>query len=102
MLGLKEMYSINEQDLVICLISGGGSALMPCPINEISLAEKQKITELLISRGPAIQEINTVRKHLSRIKGGRLGKFFFPAQVVSLNIPDVVGNLAMFESFKQI
>lgn len=92
MLALKDQYSINEKDLVICLISGGGSALMPCPIKEISLADKQKINDLLIAGGPAIQEINAVRKHLSRIKGGRMGKFFSPAQVISLIISDVVGN----------
>ena len=92
MLALKDRYSINEKDLVICLISGGGSALMPCPVEGISLADKQRINDLLIVGGPTIQEINTVRKHLSRIKGGRMGKFFFPAPVVSLIISDVVGN----------
>lgn len=92
MLALKDRYSINENDLVICLISGGGSALMPCPVDEISLKDKQEMTKLLIESGPAIQEINAVRKHLSKIKGGRLGKFYSPAQVVSLIISDVVGN----------
>lgn len=92
MLALKDHYSINEKDLVICLISGGGSALMPCPVEGISLADKQKINDLLITGGPTIQEINTVRKHLSGIKGGRMGKFFSPARVVSLIISDVVGN----------
>ncbi|MCX6580884.1 MAG: DUF4147 domain-containing protein [Candidatus Aminicenantes bacterium] len=92
MLGLKDQYSINEKDLVICLISGGGSALMPCPVEGISLADKQRINDLLIVGGPTIQEINAVRKHLSRIKGGRMGKFFSPARVVSLIISDVVGN----------
>ena len=92
MLSLKDQYSINEKDLVICLISGGGSALMPSPVEGISLADKQRINDLLIVGGPTIQEINTVRKHLSRIKGGRMGKFFFPAPVVSLIISDVVGN----------
>ncbi len=92
MLALKDHYSINEKDLVICLISGGGSALMPCPVVGISLADKQKINDLLIAGGPTIQEINTVRKHLSKIKGGRMGKFFSPAPVLSLIISDVVGN----------
>ncbi|MCP5106536.1 MAG: DUF4147 domain-containing protein, partial [bacterium] len=54
---LKDQYSINEKDLVICLISGGGSALMPSPVDEISLRDKQEITKLLIEKGPAIQEI---------------------------------------------
>lgn len=92
MLALKEQYNINENDLVISLISGGGSSLMPGPVDEISLADKIVLTRLLIKGGPAIQEINAVRKHLSKIKGGRLGKFFAPARVVSLIISDVVGN----------
>jgi glycerate 2-kinase len=92
MLALKEQYEINENDLVICLISGGGSALMPCPAAGIDLGDKQEMTELLIKRGPSIREINAVRKHLSRIKGGRLGAFFAPARVVSLILSDVVGN----------
>jgi hydroxypyruvate reductase/glycerate 2-kinase len=92
MLALKDKFSINENDLVICLISGGGSALMPCPVAEISLEDKQEMTRLLIEKGPSIQEINTVRKHLSKIKGGRLGKFFSPTRVVSLIISDVIGN----------
>lgn len=92
MLALKEKYSINENDLVICLISGGGSALMPCPVDEISLQDKQEITKLLVSCGATIHEINAVRKHLSKVKGGRLGKFFSPATVVSLIISDVIGN----------
>jgi glycerate 2-kinase len=92
MLGLRDQYSINKNDLVICLISGGGSALMPCPVDEITLKDKQQITKLLIERGPTIQEINAVRKHLSKIKGGQLGKFFSPGPVISLIISDVIGN----------
>lgn len=92
MLALKERYYINESDLVICLISGGGSALMPCPIDEISLRDKQSITELLLSSGAAIDEINAIRKHLSKIKGGRLGHFYSPATVISLILSDVIGN----------
>jgi len=92
MLALKEQYSIDKNDLVICLISGGGSALMPCPAAEITLIDKQQMTKLLIERGPTIQEINAVRKHLSKIKGGRLGKFFSPTPVISLIISDVIGN----------
>jgi len=92
MLALKDRYSIDKNDLVICLISGGGSALMPCPVDEITLEDKQQMTKLLIERGPTIQEINAVRKHLSKIKGGQLGKFFSPAQVISLIISDVIGN----------
>jgi len=92
MLELKECYSINEDDLIICLISGGGSALMPCPVDEVNLDEKQRVTELLLRSGAAIHEINTVRKHLSKTKGGGLGQFYSPATVVSLILSDVIGN----------
>ncbi|MCU0287723.1 MAG: DUF4147 domain-containing protein [Acidobacteria bacterium] len=92
MLALKDQFSINENDLVICLISGGGSALMPCPADGISLEDKQEMAGLLIKKGPSIQEINAVRKHVSKIKGGRLGKYFSPTRVVSLIISDVTGN----------
>lgn len=92
MLALKERYSINENDLILCLISGGGSALMPYPVSEIALADKQQITELLLSSGAEIAEINAVRKHLSQIKGGRLGRFYSPATVVSLLLSDVTSN----------
>jgi glycerate-2-kinase len=91
-LALRERYSVNENDLVICLISGGGSALMPYPVDEVSLEDKQRITELLLSSGAEIDEINAVRKHLSQIKGGRLGHFYSPATVVSLILSDVIGN----------
>jgi len=92
MLALREQYSINKNDLVICLISGGGSALMPCPADGITLEDKQKITKLLIRCGATIHEINAVRKHLSGIKGGRLGLYFSPARVVSFILSDVIGN----------
>ncbi len=92
MLALKQRYAVNENDLVICLISGGGSALMPCPVEEVGLKDKRSITELLLRSGAAIDEINAVRKHLSCIKGGRLGHFYSPATVVSLILSDVVGN----------
>ncbi len=92
MLALKQRYSIGENDLVICLISGGGSALMPYPVSAISLKDKQRITELLISSGAAIAEINTVRKHLSQIKGGQLGAYYAPTTVVSLILSDVIGS----------
>jgi len=92
MLALKRRYSIDENDSIICLISGGGSALMPCPVDEVSLRDKQKITELLLGSGAEIDEINIVRKHLSKIKGGRLGNFYSPATVISLILSDVIGN----------
>jgi len=89
---LKQDYSISRNDLVICLVSGGASALMPCPVDGVSLEDKQKTTELLLRCGANIREVNTVRKHLSQTKGGRLGVFFSPATVVSLVISDVIGN----------
>ena len=92
MLALKQHYSIRKNDLVICLISGGGSALMPYPVQGISLHDKQTITELLIHSGAEIAEINVVRKHLSGIKGGQLGAYFAPATVISLIVSDVIGN----------
>jgi glycerate 2-kinase len=92
MLWLKDKYSIGRDDVIICLISGGGSALMPCPTAGVRLADIQKTTELLLACGTEIAQINSVRKHLSDIKGGRLGLYFSPAQVISLIISDVIGN----------
>lgn len=92
MLAMKDDYSIDKHDLIICLISGGGSSLMPYPVNGVSIEDKQKITDLLIKCGAEIREINIVRKHISRIKGGQLGKYFSPTPVISLIISDVVGN----------
>jgi glycerate 2-kinase len=92
MLALKERNAINKDDHILCLISGGGSALLPCPAPGISLEDKRDMTGLLLKCGANIYEINTVRKHLSNIKGGRLGKFYSPAKIVSLVISDVVGD----------
>jgi glycerate 2-kinase len=92
MLALKDRYKIGKNDIVICLLSGGGSALMPYPVDGISLKDKQRITQLLIGSGAKIDEINVARKHLSRVKGGRLGDFYSPARVISLIISDVIGN----------
>ncbi|MEA3398310.1 MAG: DUF4147 domain-containing protein [Patescibacteria group bacterium] len=92
MLELKNKYKINKKDLVICLISGGGSALMPCPVEGIKLKDKQLTTQLLLESGADIREINIVRKHLSKAKGGQLAVHFAPAQVVSVIISDVVEN----------
>ena len=82
----------DSATLVVCLISGGGSALLVAPHKDISLAEKQEITELLLKAGANIQELNTVRKHLSRIKGGRLAEIAYPARVLSLILSDVIGD----------
>ncbi|MBI4332284.1 MAG: DUF4147 domain-containing protein [Chloroflexi bacterium] len=92
MLALRERYSINGNDLVICLISGGSSALMPCPVDGVRLEDKQGITRLLLGSGASIHEINVVRKHLSKTKGGGLGHSYSPAAVVSLILSDVIGN----------
>jgi hydroxypyruvate reductase/glycerate 2-kinase len=91
-LELKEKYSINENDLILCLVSGGGSALLTYPVENITLDDLRQTTELLLVGGVEITEFNTVRKHLSRVKGGRLGEFFKPAQVISLIISDIIDN----------
>ena len=82
----------GESDLLLCLISGGASALLPLPADPITLPEKQETTRLLLASGASIHEINTVRKHLSAIKGGRLAKIAAPASVLTLILSDVVGD----------
>ncbi|HID12193.1 MAG TPA: glycerate kinase [Candidatus Latescibacteria bacterium] len=82
----------GEEDLVLCLISGGGSALTPLPAEGVTLEEKQRTTELLLCCGARVEEINALRKHLSRIKGGQLAKAAHPARVISLILSDVVGD----------
>ena len=82
----------DEDDLVICLVSGGGSSLMPLPCSGISLPDKKNITEALLKSGATINEINTVRKHVSDFKGGWLAKRAYPATVISLLLSDVVGD----------
>ena len=82
----------NENDLVICLISGGGSSLMPLPRPGVSLEDKQAITSLLLKSGAPIVEVNAVRKHLSDFKGGWLAKKAFPATVLNLFLSDVIGD----------
>ncbi len=82
----------NDKTLVLCLISGGGSALLVAPYEGISLNDKQSITALLLQAGADITELNTVRKHISQVKGGRLAQIAFPAEVISLMISDVIGD----------
>jgi glycerate 2-kinase len=82
----------TARDLVICLISGGASALMPLPAAPITLAEKQATTNLLLACGASIHEINSVRKHISAIKGGQLAGLAAPAHVISLILSDVIGD----------
>ncbi len=83
---------LSAVDLVICLISGGGSALLALPAQGMTLADKQAINRALLASGASIGEINCVRRHLSAIKGGRLAAACHPAQVVSLLISDVPGD----------
>lgn len=82
----------GENDLVICLISGGASALLPFPAPPITLAEKQKTTRLLLHCGANIHEINWVRKHISGIKGGQLARLVYPATLLTLILSDVIGD----------
>jgi len=94
--GAKEMAGLaaraSDGDLVICLISGGGSALMTLPVEGITLADMEVLTAALLRCGATINEINAIRKHLSQIKGGNLSRLAYPAEVVSLILSDVVGN----------
>lgn len=79
-------------DLVLCLISGGASALLPLPADPVTLEEKQETTKLLLACGADIHEFNAVRKHLSQIKGGQLARLAHPAAVLSLLLSDVIGD----------
>ncbi len=94
--GAEDIISLvseaGERDLVLCVISGGGSALLVAPAEGVTLADKQEVTRLLLACGADIHEINTVRKHLSRVKGGGLARFAYPATVVSLILSDVIGD----------
>ncbi len=89
---LEMVGDLGEDDLVIALISGGGSALMTLPPDGITLAEKQAVNQALLASGAAIGEMNVVRKHLSAIKGGRLAAAAHPARLVGLLISDVPGD----------
>ena len=89
---LSLVSSAGPRDLIICMISGGGSALTPAPAKGICLADKQETTRLLLSCGATIHEINTIRKHLSHIKGGQLCRSVQGAHVVSLILSDVIGD----------
>jgi glycerate 2-kinase len=82
----------GKKDLIICLLSGGGSALLPFPAPGLTLADKQETIQVLLACGATIHEINTIRKHLSRIKGGQLALSAHPARMISLILSDVVGD----------
>ena len=89
---LRLARDAGPDDLVLCLISGGGSALTPSPVPGVALAEKQAVTRLLLECGATINELNAVRKHLSRLKGGQLARAAYPAPVVALLLSDVIGD----------
>ncbi len=89
---LQLTAGLTEDDLVLCLISGGGSALLTLPAAGLTLQDKQHINQALLDSGANISEMNCVRKHLSRIKGGRLAAACAPARVVTLTISDVPGD----------
>ena len=94
--GTEEVINLlkeaDRNTLVLCLISGGGSALLVSPYGGITLQEKQKATELLLKAGADIFELNAVRKHISEVKGGRLAEIAYPAWVISLILSDVIGD----------
>ena len=89
---IKLLKTLNEEDLLIVLISGGGSSLLVLPIDGVSLEEKQELTNSLLKCGASISEINSVRKHLSKVKGGNLASYAFPAKIITLAISDVPGD----------
>ena len=94
--GASRILSLCENagrnDLVICLISGGGSAMMSLPPDDVPLEDKRRTSEMLMHAGADIEDLNTVRKHLSSIKGGKLAAACYPARVMSLILSDVVGD----------
>lgn len=94
--GAKKIQSIlkesGPEDLVIFLLSGGGSALSPLPAEGITLEEKQQVTQLLLDCGADIKEINTIRKHISQIKGGWLARWAYPSTIIGFILSDVVGD----------
>jgi hydroxypyruvate reductase len=94
--GAREVIALahqaGERDLIFFLITGGGSALLPCPVDGITLGDKQQTTKILLDCGATIQEINAIRKHISKVKGGRLARLAFPATVIALILSDVIGD----------
>lgn len=89
---MELLAGTDEKTLVVTLISGGGSALLVAPVKHVPLAAKQRTTELLLRSGADIHELNMVRKHLSRVKGGRLASLISPARTISLILSDVIGD----------
>jgi hydroxypyruvate reductase len=93
---LDEVSGLTEDDLVIALISGGGSALLPAPAGELTLADEIAVNKALLASGAPISAMNTLRKHISAIKGGRLAAAAHPARVVSLIVSDIPGDNPAF------
>ena len=89
---LQVVQGLTQDDLVLCLISGGGSALLPLPAPGLTLQDKQDVNRALLASGATISEMNSVRRHLSAIKGGRLAAACHPARVLTLLISDVPGD----------
>ncbi len=89
---LAMIESIEKDSLVLCLISGGGSALLCSPCRGLSLEDKKSITQMVMNRGADIVELNIIRKHLSEVKGGRLAATVYPAHIISLIVSDVIGD----------
>jgi hydroxypyruvate reductase len=90
---IKELVEdTGKEDLILFVVSGGGSALLPLPLDGLTLEDKQRTTQILLDSGATIQEVNAVRKHLSQLKGGRLARLAQPATIVSLILSDVVGD----------
>jgi glycerate 2-kinase len=89
---IRLLSAASEKDLVVCAFSGGASALLPAPVPPINLRQKQLTTQLLLECGAEIGEINSIRKHLSRSKGGGLARAAYPATLISLILSDVVGD----------
>lgn len=89
---LEIVSQLESRDLCLCLLSGGGSALLPAPVSDISLADKQAVTRFLMQAGAPISELNTVRKRLSQIKGGGLARALHAGTLITLIISDVVGD----------
>jgi glycerate 2-kinase len=89
---LELARAAGEDDLIVFLVSGGGSALTPAPAPPVTLAEEQELTRLLLASGATIGELNAVRKHLSLLKGGQLARAAWPARVLTLALSDVIGD----------
>ena len=89
---IELLKTTGEKDLVICLISGGGSALLPVPAGDLTLEDKQLVTKSLLECGANIHEINSIRKQISAVKGGRLAALVYPSTLISLILSDVIGD----------